>query len=138
MKEGSGTTTFSGTFGHRGFTKVHRGTLLIAPDGELNQASTVLLGGQRATLDLGGTTQSVDEIVLHNGKGGTLKNGNLDAGIVEVHGNGSIDNVGSNDGSASLVVDGLNPGGYLSLTGDNHLSHQQPVMQNRRWNQHYQ
>ena len=139
VKKGFGTTTFSGTFGHTGSTKVHNGTLLIQGDGKLNQVSTILLGGSGGTLDLGGTTQSVDKIQFWNGKNGTLKNGYLNTGIVEVQGAGFIENVGAvveksvspdgvdiNQGSASLVVvglgdDGREYSGYLTMSGDNHF-----------------
>ena len=119
VKEGAGTTTFTGTFDHTGFTKVHAGTLLIGEGGALNSSSTVVLGGQGGTLDLGGTTQSVDNIQFWNGKQGTLKNGFLNTGTVEVQGAGFIENVGSSSGSASLVVNGLDYAGYLTLSGDN-------------------
>ncbi|QNI57775.1 putative outer membrane autotransporter barrel [Synechococcus sp. BIOS-U3-1] len=139
VKAGSGTTTFSGEFSHTGFTKVHGGTLLISAGGVLNPSSTVILGGQAGTLDLAGTTQSVDKIKLWNGKQGTLKNGFLNTGSVEVQGAGFIESVGAvvekslssdgvdvNQGSASLVVvgladDGREYGGYLTMSGDNHF-----------------
>ena len=126
VKEGSGTTTFTGSFGHTGSTKVHGGTLLIGSGGTLNSSSTVVLAGQGGTLDLGGTTQSVDKIMFWNGKQGTLKNGSLNTGTVEVQGAGFIENVGSSSGSASLVVvglgdDGREYGGYLTMSGDNHF-----------------
>jgi autotransporter-associated beta strand protein len=126
VKEGTGTTTFTGSFGHTGSTKVHGGTLLIGSAGTLNSSSTVVLAGQGGTLDLGGTTQSVDKIQFWNGKNGTLKNGYLNTGTVEVQGSGFIENVGSSSGSASLVVvglgdDGREYGGYLTMSGDNHF-----------------
>ena len=126
VKEGSGTTTFTGSFGHTGSTKVHGGTLLIGSGGTLNSSSTVVLAGQGGTLDLGGTSQSVDKIRFWNGKQGTLKNGSLNTGTVEVQGSGFIENVGSSSGSASLVVvglgdDGREYGGYLTMSGDNHF-----------------
>jgi autotransporter-associated beta strand protein len=57
IKKGSGTTSFSGTFGHTGLTKVHDGTLLLKKDGSLSGKSTVLISSstKQPTLDLGDT-----------------------------------------------------------------------------------
>nr|WP_255613571.1 autotransporter domain-containing protein [Synechococcus sp. MU1617] len=83
VKKGSGTTTFSGTFRHTGFTKVHDGTLLLQEDESLSGDSTVLISSSKdqPTLDLGGSTQSAPSYNLH---GGTLKNGTIGSAQINV------------------------------------------------------
>ncbi|WP_156771057.1 autotransporter outer membrane beta-barrel domain-containing protein [Synechococcus sp. CC9902] len=94
VKKGSGTTTFSGTFGHTGFTKVHDGTLLLQEDESLSEKSTVLISSstKQPTLDLGDTTQRAPKYNLH---GGTLRNGTLGAAEINVERrtNNAIDSI---------------------------------------------
>ena len=105
VKQGSGTTAFSGTFGHSGFTKVHDGTLLLKGDGSLSTQSTVLISSstKQPTLDLGGTTQDAPKYNLH---GGTLKNGTLGAAEINVERRASnvIDDIAGSPVSVSASL----------------------------------
>ncbi|MDA7677250.1 autotransporter-associated beta strand repeat-containing protein, partial [bacterium] len=105
VKKGSGTTTFSGTFGHTGFTKVHDGTLLMARDEALSGSSKILISSatRQPVLDLGGTTQRAPVYNLH---GGTLKNGTIGSAQINVERrtNNVIDGI---ERSANNVIDGI-------------------------------
>ena len=94
VKKGSGTTTFSGTFGHTGFTKVHDGTLLMGRGEALSGSSKVLISSasRQPVLDLGGTTQRAPVYNLH---GGTLKNGTIGSAQINVERrtNNAIDSI---------------------------------------------
>jgi fibronectin-binding autotransporter adhesin len=118
-KSEAGTWYLSGTNSYTGGTSVTAGALFLGPSATLATTGNITINGNGATLDLGGTTQTISGVIALNR--GTLKNGKI------INNSGNYTTNTADGITVSAVLDGTagytkTGASFVTLSGDNTYS----------------